>query len=84
MTEMQEDLLAKEFKFYLDNQEFLVNQYDGRVIVIKGGQVLGDYDSDAAALSETRKSHQLGTFLIQLVSTGQEAYTQTFHSRVRG
>ena len=79
MAEMQEDLLAKEFQFYLDNQEQLVKQYDGRVIVIKEGQVLGDYDSDATAISVTRKSHEMGMFLVQRVSAGNEAYTQTFH-----
>ena len=84
MTEKQENRLAKEFQFYLDNQDVLVKQYDGRVIVIKEGQVIGDYDSDAAAISATRKAHPLGTFLVQRVSAGQEAYTQTFHSRVRG
>ena len=84
MTEIQEDLLAKEFQFYLNNQAELVKQYDGRVIVIKGGRVLGDYDSDAIAISVTRESHELGTFLVQHVSAGDEAYTQTFHSRVRG
>ncbi len=84
MTEQQEDRLAKEFQFYLDNQDELVKQYDGRVIVIREGQVLGDYDSDAAAISATRDTHPLGTFLVQRVSAGQEAYTQTFHSRVRG
>ena len=84
MSEAHDDLLAKEFQFYLDNQEELLQQYDGRVIVIKGRQVIGDYDSDATAISETRKTHQMGTFLVQRVTAGQEAYTQTFHSRVRG
>ena len=84
MSETHDDLVAKEFQFYLDHQEELVQQYDGRVIVIKGGQVIGDYDSDATAISETRKIHEMGTFLVQRVSAGQEAYTQTFHSRVRG
>ena len=40
MTEQQEDPLAREFQFYLDNQDELVKQYNGRVIVIKDGQVL--------------------------------------------
>ena len=79
MTEQQQDLLAKEFQFYLDNQDELVTQYDGRIIVIKDGQILGDYNSDAAAIAATIKTHQLGTFLVQRASAGQEAYTQTFH-----
>lgn len=34
------------------------------------------------AVSETKKAHELGTFLVQKVAPGTEAYTQTFHSRV--
>ena len=83
MSEAHDDLLAKEFQFYLDHQEELVKRYDGRVIVIMGGQVIGDYDSDATAVSVTRKTHEIGTFLVQRVSAGREAYSQTFHSRVR-
>jgi hypothetical protein len=74
--------LKKEFEFYLANQEEMVKKYDGKVIVLKDGEVLGAYDSELAAVIETQKSHSLGTFLVQRVSEGDEAYTQTFHSRV--
>ena len=73
--------LAREFDYYLENQDYLVEQYDGRVIVIKDGEILGAYDSHIEAVTETQKSHELGTFLVQAVSPGPDAYTQTFHSR---
>jgi len=76
------DSLQKEFDFYLEHQDELVERYEGRYIVIKGGEVLGAYDNELAAIIETQKSHPLGTFLVQLVSRGSAAYTQTFHSRV--
>ncbi len=75
--------LQAEFEYYLAHQEELVKQYDGKVIVIKGHEVLGAYDSELEALTETRREHQMGTFLIQRVGPGTEAYTHTFHSRVR-
>jgi len=74
--------LQKEFQFYLDHQDELVNRYEGKYIAIKDGEVLGAYDSEIAAITETQKSHPLGSFLVQLVTRGPDAYTQTFHSRV--
>lgn len=66
----------------MDNQKDFVRKYEGKHIVIKDMDVLGAYDSEMAAISETCKKHELGTFLVQFVEPGQESYTQTFHSRV--
>ena len=74
--------LEEEFQFYLDHQDEMVKEYDGRFIVIKGGKVLGAYDDELTAITDTEKSEKIGTFLVQLVSKGDSAYTQTFHSRV--
>ena len=74
--------LEKEFRFYIDHQEEILEKYDGKIIVIKDGIVLGAYDDELVAVNETKKSHALGTILVQRVSPGDSAYTQTFHSRV--
>ncbi len=74
--------LQKEFDFYLENQEALVEKYNGKVIVVKDGKVLGSYDSHYEAIVETQKVYELGTFLVQLVTPGKDAYTATLlHSR---
>jgi hypothetical protein len=75
-------MLEKEFKYYLDHQAELLKKYNGRVIVIKGDKVIGDYNSEAEAYTESLKSNELGTFLIQVCTPGSDSYTQTFHSRV--
>ncbi|MDO6761750.1 hypothetical protein Q4566_16195 [Tamlana sp. 2_MG-2023] len=75
-------MLEKEFKYYLNNQDELLKKFNGRYIVIKGDKILGDYSSEIEALSETRKSHEVGTFLIQKCTPGNNAYTETYHSRV--
>lgn len=75
-------MLEKEFKYYLKNQDELLKKFNGRFIVIKDDKVLGDYSSEIEALSETRKSHEVGTFLIQKCTPGNNAYTETYHSRV--
>ena len=74
--------LEKEFKYYIDHQDEMVKKYDGKVIVIKDGTVLGAYDDDLTAITETRKTHDAGTFLVQRVSAGSDDISQTFHSRV--
>lgn len=79
---IMESPLKNEFDFYLAHQTDLVKQYNGRFVVIKGGKVLGAYDDAAVAITETQKTHALGTFLVQKVEPGTTAYTQTFHSRV--
>jgi hypothetical protein len=60
----------------------MVEKYDGKYIVIKSGVIVAVYDDELAAVTETQKSHELGTFLVQKVSEGDAEYSQTFHSRV--
>ena len=74
--------LEKEFRFYLDHQDELVSKYNGKFVVIKNGDVIGVFDDELAAVIETQKAHELGTFLVQKVEPGTGAYTQVFHSRV--
>jgi hypothetical protein len=72
--------LKAEFEYYQANQDELVSRYDGKTIVLKNCKVLGEYDSYLAAFTETVKNHKRGTFLIQQVSEGTEAYTATIHT----
>ena len=81
MAEINNQLL-KEFRFYLDHQDEMVAKYNGKVIVITNGEVLGAYDNQLTALTETQKLHKLGSFLVQKVSPGKDDYTQTFHARI--
>ncbi len=74
--------LGKELQYYLDNQEELVRQYNGKYIVIKDSKVIGAFNTELEAIEETTKKHELGTFLVQKCEPGSESYTQTYHSRV--
>ena len=73
-------VLEKEFDFYLSHQDEFVEKYDGKVIVIKDGNVIGVHDSELTAVTEAGKYHELGTFLVQRVSEGDEAYTATIYA----
>ena len=74
--------LEKEFKYYLEKQEELVEKYNGKVLVIKNCEVIGVYNSEQEALVEATKQYELGTFLVQKCEPGVESSTQTFNSRV--
>ena len=74
--------LEKEFKYYIDHQNELIDEYNEKFIVIKNCTVIGVYDSDLEAIEETSKKEELGTFLVQKCEPGKESYTQTYNSRV--
>ena len=74
--------LEEEFKYYLEHQDELVKEYNGKFIVIKDRKVLGAFTSALEAVENTTKQHELGTFLVQKCEPGSASYTQTYHSRV--
>ena len=74
--------LEKEFKYYLEHQDELVKEYNGKFIVIKDCEVIGVFDSELEAVEKTAEKYELGTFLVQKCEPGTESYTQTYHSRV--
>jgi hypothetical protein len=68
-------MLKELFTWYLSNQDRLVKKYNGKYLAISGNKVVGSYDSDWQAVSETEKKHPLGTFIVQKCTPGTEAYT---------
>lgn len=72
----------KDFEFYLQHKEEFLKQYAGLYIVIKDCQVLGAYKTPLEAVEETKKTHALGTFIVQHVTPlGDQV---TFRSRYAG
>ena len=66
------EALRKEFEYYLAHQDEFVARYDGRVIALKDGIMLGDFDTPSDAMLALQDTHQLGTYLIQRVSQGEK------------
>ena len=83
MSNQTFEQLKKEFEYYLAHQAEMVEKYDGRVIVLKNNQVIGDYATVPEAVHTTRKGHPMGTFLVQRVSEGSKDYTVKIGSGVR-
>ena len=77
-----ESPLKNEFDYYLKHQAEMVEKYNGKFVVIKDETVVGVFDDQLTAITESEKKYQLGTFLVQKVEPGQGAYTRTFRSRV--
>lgn len=71
-------MLKEEFHYYVDHQDEMVKQYDGKYIVLKNKKVIGVYDNAVDAYMLTAKEHELGTFLVQKVSPGEDDYTFTY------
>lgn len=65
----------KELAFFIENQEALVEKYLGKILVIKGREIIGVYPTTLGAYVETQKEHPLGTFMLQPCQPGPEAYT---------
>lgn len=74
-------MLEIEFKYYLENQKTLVEKYAGKFLVIRGNEVVGNYETFEEALKESQEKYEMGTFLIQQCLPGEDGYTQTFHTR---
>ena len=74
--------LEREFKYYVEHQDELVEKYNGKFIVIKDCNVIAAFDSELEAIEKTAEQYELGTFLVQKCEPGSGSYTQTYHSRV--
>ena len=75
-------MLEKEFNYYLEHQDELVPVYDGKFLVIVGTQVVGAFDSREDAYYTSLKKYAPGTFMIQLCTPGDSAYTVRYYNRV--
>jgi len=75
-------MLDKEFHYCIDNQTKLFKKDNDRVIVIIGEQVVGDSANYDDVFFDSVKNYELGTFLFQECTEGEDAYTETFHSQV--
>ncbi len=74
-------MLDKEFTYYLEHQEELVKQYNGKVIVIVGEEVVDSHPDNKTAYLEAIKKYEPGTFLLIHCTPGDEGYT--YHQRSR-
>jgi hypothetical protein len=75
-------MLLKEFQYYRDHQEELIKKYNGKIIVIVGEIVVGEYSNKKEAYIESIKKYKPGTFLIIECTPGADSYTIHQRSRI--
>jgi hypothetical protein len=73
-------MFEEELKYFITNQNELVEKYGGKVLVLQGRKVLGAYPNLMEAYTTALKEHQPGTFMIQKCEPGPDAYTVTIAS----
>lgn len=71
-----------ELECYKKNQAELVRRYQGRILALKQGEVVGVYDSKVDALRDMKaRNFAPGSFLIVRCTPGDEEYTRRYRSR---
>lgn len=70
-----------DFDFYKKNLDNFIKEKNGQFVVIKNQKILGFYVTEVEALTETLKTHALGSFIVQRCIPLENS-TQEFHSRV--
>ena len=60
-------MFEEENRFYEENRDTLREKYLGKRIVIVKDKILGVFDSDREAITETIKTMELGTFCVKYI-----------------
>lgn len=69
------------FNYYLEHQEGLVKEYDGKYLIITNDEgVVGAYDSLNEGYEVALKTYGKGNFMLQLCSEGEKDYSQRFRT----
>ncbi len=68
-------MFEKELDYFIKNQKELVKKHEGKVLAIKGEEVVGVYKSPLDAYIHIEENHELGEVMIQPCQAGAQAYT---------
>ena len=70
-----------QLDMYIRRQNALIAEYNGKIIALKDGEVLGVYPTKTDALEDMlRKRLVSGEFIIIKCTPGNEEYTARFHT----
>lgn len=68
-------LQDNDFEWFLKRYEDLFKEYGNAYLAIKNEKVLGSYKSYGEAVEETKKTEELGTFIVQHCNGREDGYT---------
>ncbi|MCL2103226.1 MAG: hypothetical protein FWH25_04215 [Syntrophorhabdaceae bacterium] len=73
--------MQSQLEMYIERQHSLVAEYNGKIIALKNGEVLGEYPTKTDALEDMRcKRLAPGEFMIIKCTPGDEEYTARFRT----
>ncbi len=75
MPEVTKEALQEEIKFFEDHQPELGIKYKGKVLLIKGSQVIGSFDTRYKAIVEGGKKFGSESFLVREANPDNIAMT---------
>ena len=75
-----DEIVDTLFNYYLEHQEGLVKEYDGKYLIITSEGVIGAYDSLNEGYEAALKTYGKGNFMLQLCSEGEKDYSQRFRT----
>ena len=78
---MEERAMPTQLDMYKMSQHEIVRQYEGQIIAVKDGKVLGAYPSKTEALDAMCERFAPGSFLVIKCTPGDKEYTLRFRSR---
>jgi hypothetical protein len=73
-------MIESLFKYYLENQETLVEKYNGKYIVITKDGVKGAYNTVREGYDKAVNRFGKGNFMLQLCTPGDAAYTRYYQT----
>ncbi len=73
-------MFKEELDYFIENQEKLLKEYNGKALIIKGRKVIGTFDSVLEAYLHAKTIYKPGTFMIQECTPGPQAYTVTIRN----
>jgi len=79
--ETKERTMSTQLDMYTARQAEIVREYNGKIIVVKDGEVLGAYPSKTEAFDAAVKQYSPGGFIVIKCTPGDEEYTRRFRSR---
>ena len=67
--------LEREYEYYLEVRDELAKEHDGKLVAIKGREVLGIFDDYRQAANALYEEHEYGTVLMQELGRDYEYIT---------
>lgn len=74
--------LNKEYEFYKQHRNELLESHRGKFLIIKDQKLVGVYETEAEAYQAAIKKYELGTFLLQECLEETNEQKAIFHTQV--